>query len=145
LVVAIDTSGSMSPEELAEIGRHLRMFSDQLKITIVECDTVIQRVYRFEGTLANVAGRGGTDLRPVFEPEFLRSLHAEGVVFFTDGAGPYPATDPRIRTLWVLSKPWDFHCPWGVKARMPELAADTLSTTTGPMPAPVPPTPRTTS
>lgn len=119
LIVAIDTSGSMAPEELAEIGRHLRMFSDELKLIIVECDTVIQRVYRFEGHLPYVAGRGGTDLRPVFDRDFLRSLRADGVIYFTDGAGPYPIEDPRIRTLWVLSKPWEFRCPWGVKAWMP--------------------------
>ncbi|MFO0818375.1 MAG: VWA-like domain-containing protein [Pirellulales bacterium] len=138
LIVAIDTSGSMSPEELAEIGRHLRMFADQLKITIVECDTVIQRVYRFEGTLANVAGRGGTDLRPVFEPDFLRSQQAEGVIYFTDGAGPYPPHDPRIRTLWVLSKPWDFHCPWGVKSIMPDIAENSAPAVAPPTAPPTP-------
>jgi predicted metal-dependent peptidase len=109
----------MEPEELAEIGRHLRMFSDDLKLVIVECDTVIQRVYRFEGHLSHVMGRGGTDLRPVFDRDFLNSVRADGVIYFTDGAGPYPLEDPRIRTLWVLSKPWEFRCPWGVKAWMP--------------------------
>ncbi len=125
LIVAIDTSGSMTTEELTEIGRHLRMFSDELKITIVECDTEIQRVYRFEGQLTHVAGRGGTDLRPVFDRDFVRSLRAEGIIYFTDGAGPYLAEDPRIRTLWILSKPWEFQCPWGVKAWMPELTSST--------------------
>ena len=118
LVVAIDTSSSMDAAELAEIGRHMRLLSDRIKLTVVECDTQIQRVYPFEGVLRNVAGRGGTDLRPVFDREFLRSLRAKGVIYFTDGGGPYPAIDPGIRTLWVLSKPWDFHCPWGVKARL---------------------------
>jgi predicted metal-dependent peptidase len=56
----------------------------------------------------------------VFEWDFLRSMRADGVIYFTDGAGPYPLEDPRIRTLWVLSKPWEFRCPWGVKAWMPD-------------------------
>jgi Uncharacterized protein conserved in bacteria len=116
LVVAIDTSGSMSAEELAEIGRHLRLLSDGLRITVVECDWVIQRVYHFRDQLLDVAGRGGTDLRPVFEPSFLRPLRAEGVIYFTDGAGPYPARDPGVRTLWVLPKPSEFACTWGTKA-----------------------------
>jgi predicted metal-dependent peptidase len=119
LLVAIDTSGSMSTEELADIARQLVLLERLVDITVVECDAAIQRVYPFTGSLREVAGRGGTDLRPVFAAEFLRQHRPDGVVYFTDGAGPYPAEEPGVRTLWVLTKPWDFACPWGEKAHMP--------------------------
>jgi predicted metal-dependent peptidase len=118
LLVAIDTSGSMTTAELTEIGRQLQPLSDLVKITVVECDVVIQRVYPFAGRLGDVMGRGGTDLRPVFAPEFLGQHRPDGIIYFTDGEGPYPPSDPGIRTLWVLSKPQAFGCPWGQKARL---------------------------
>lgn len=119
LIVALDTSGSMTSEELAEIARQLRPLSALVKMTVVECDVTIQRVSRFEGVLRDVKGRGGTDLRPIYEPEFLRKHRPDGVIYFTDGFGPYPAEDPGIKTLWVLSKPPLFSCPWGTKVCMP--------------------------
>jgi predicted metal-dependent peptidase len=80
----------------------------------------IQRVYPFEDTLPNVRGRGGTDLRPVFEPDFLAEHRPDGIVYFSDGFGPYPEEDPGVETLWVLTKWHDFPCPWGQKAIMAE-------------------------
>jgi predicted metal-dependent peptidase len=118
LIVAIDTSGSMSSEELTEVSRQLLPISSLVRLTVVECDAAIQRVYPFTDTIREFAGRGGTDLRPVFEPSFLRAYRPDGVVYFTDGFGPYPEKDPGIRTLWILTKPWKFSCPWGQRAMM---------------------------
>jgi predicted metal-dependent peptidase len=116
LLVAIDTSMSMSERELAEISKQLQRVSEHARITIAECDVEVTRVYPFEGALAAVKGRGGTDFRPVFEPALL--AHHDGVVFFTDGQGPFPEQPPRVPVLWVLTKPLDFECPWGDRARM---------------------------
>ena len=41
---------------------------------------------------------------------------ADGVVYFTDGQGPFPAQPPAVPTLWVLSKEEPFACPWGARA-----------------------------
>jgi len=118
LLAAIDTSGSMSGAELSEIAAHLRVLHGLARITVVECDARIQRVYPFEGRLDSVAGRGGTDFRPVFEPAFLADHDPDGIIYFSDGWGPYPEDEPRVRTLWVLTKPWQFDCPWGDKAEL---------------------------
>ncbi len=117
MLVAIDTSGSMSAEELTEIARQLRRLDRLVRFTVVECDAAIQRVYPFEGRLTDVAGRGGTDLRPIFDPQLLREHRPEGVIYFTGCVrmGPYPPEDPGIRTLWVLTKEFPFGCPWGKK------------------------------
>lgn len=119
LLVAIDTSASVSYEELLEIARHLQLLHALAAITIVECDVVIQRVYPFQGKLNAVQGRGGTDLRPVFADEMLRQYRPDGIVYFTDGYGPYPEEAPAVPTLWVLTvdpEQHPFDCPWGEKA-----------------------------
>ena len=123
LLVAVDTSMSMSSAELEEIGRQLATLAEHARITVVECDAEITRVYPFAGTLGDVAGRGGTDLRPVFEPDFLAAHRPQGVVYFTDGDGPLPETAPALPVLWILTKPLDFACPFGSRALLVRKAA----------------------
>jgi predicted metal-dependent peptidase len=118
LMVAVDTSGSMTTDELNEIAGELRRLGKLARFTVVECDTIIHRVYPFEGAFADAAGRGGTDLRPVFEPAFLAEHGPDGVVYFTDGEGPYHAHPPGVPVLWVLTKDWPFRCPWGQQTLM---------------------------
>ncbi len=118
LIVAIDTSLSMSEGELSEIARQLRPISELAQLTIVECDTEVARTYPFRGPLEQVKGRGGTDLRPVFAPAFLRAHGADGVVYFTDGEGPHPEQEPALPVLWMLTKPSSFACPWGARAKL---------------------------
>lgn len=118
LLVAIDTSLSMTTNELAEVSRQLARVAEHAQITIAECDTEITRVYPFTGAITEVAGRGGTDLRPVFEPPFLGAQKVEGVIYFTDGEGPYPEVAPIVPVLWVLTKAGGFGCTWGERARL---------------------------
>jgi len=118
LLVVLDTSLSMTVSELAEVARQLQPMSAHARLTIVECDAAISRVYPFRGGLTGVKGRGGTDLRPVFEPSFLRAHAADGVVYFTDGDGPHPVSPPAVPVLWMLTKPSDFGCPWGARGRL---------------------------
>ncbi len=118
LLVAIDTSLSMTAAELAEVTRQLASLAEHARLTVAECDVEIARVYAFEGALADVGGRGGTDLRPVFEEGFLGERKVDGVIYFTDGEGPFPDAAPRVPVLWVLTKPGSFGCPWGQRARL---------------------------
>ncbi len=119
LLVAIDTSMSMTRAELDEINRQLRPMSELAKLVVVECDVVIHRVAPFDGTLRTLTGRGGTDLRPVFEPALRKTWNADGIVYFTDGQGPFPAEPPDVPVLFILTKPDAFKCPWGTRALFP--------------------------
>jgi predicted metal-dependent peptidase len=113
LLVAIDTSLSMTRHELEEIARQLVVLSERAHVTIAECDVAVSRVYPFAGKIENVVGRGGTDLRPVFDPEILGAHDIDGVVYFTDGDGPFAREPAPVPTLWVLTKPHEFRCSWG--------------------------------
>jgi predicted metal-dependent peptidase len=119
VLVVIDTSLSVTPKELTAIAAELSSLQQFAKLTIIECDRKIQRIYPFEGTLHTVQGRGGTDLRPPFAAEVLAAHRPFAIVYFTDGEGPFPDQAPGIRTLWVLTKGEDdFECRWGKRVVM---------------------------
>ena len=82
---------------------------------VAECDATVQRQYPYRGQIRDVLGRGGTDFRPLFERELWRQHQADAIVYFTDGAGRWPAADPGIRTIWALTAGCaeSFGCPWG--------------------------------
>ncbi|MCU0658684.1 MAG: VWA-like domain-containing protein [Polyangiaceae bacterium] len=118
LLVALDTSASVETPMLEEIGAQLRELAHLTRFVVAECDAQVHRVYRFPGRLDAVMGRGGTDLRPIFEPTFLKQHQAQGVVYFTDGLGPFPERPPPMPVLWVLSGRDPFPCPWGQQVRL---------------------------
>lgn len=118
VLCVIDTSASMTRGELEEIARQLAVLSPRARVTVAECDASIARVYPFTGALPAVVGRGGTDLRPVFEPGFLATVRPDGLVYFTDGEGPFPERPPAIPVLWVLTRDGHFACPWGLRAAL---------------------------
>lgn len=109
IVVAIDTSGSMSDEDLQRI--MVKVFdiigSRKCQVTIIECDAQIQRVYRaysVKDVSFNVQGRGGTSFIPVIEYINSNRYFRDAIlIYFTDGMGecslPRPLT---LRTMWVL-------------------------------------------
>lgn len=109
VLVAVDTSGSMTPEELAEVvGEVGGLLRRGLRVACVWCDTDIHHAQWISNTAAlkRMPGRGGTDLRPPFARAVLDEFRPELLVYFTDGHGPAPAEAPRgVHVLWVLTGP----------------------------------------
>ena len=109
IVVAIDTSGSMSNEDLERI--MVEIFdiigSRKCEVTIIECDAEIQRVYKacsVKDVSFDIQGRGGTSFVPVIEYVNANRYFRDAIlIYFTDGMGdrsiPRPLT---LRTMWVL-------------------------------------------
>ena len=64
VLAVIDSSGSLSAGSLELIDAELAGLARRHEVTVVECDRVIQRVYKHRGRLETVQGRGGTDLCP---------------------------------------------------------------------------------
>ena len=121
LLVALDTSQSMDDATIQMLAQEIALLAALANITVVECDESIRRVYDYNGDIRSVCGRGGTDFRPVFVPEFLQKHRPDGVVYLTDGDGKWPLQDPRIKTLWVLTGDAErFGCPWGRRVSLIE-------------------------
>ena len=110
LVVAIDTSGSMDSVDLRksmnEIFEILKV--SRHKVTIIECDAAIQRVYelyRPSDMKTVFKGRGGTRFSPVFGYIREKDLRNALLVYFTDGAGEELLDEKPVNknTLWILT------------------------------------------
>lgn len=124
IVCAFDTSGSMSDDDLKyclnEVFNIIKVY-EGYKVTIIECDAEIQRVYQAK-SMADVEtkmrGRGGTAFTPVinyingekpydnptkypYAGKFKDAL----MIYFTDGYGEYEIPKPKTyRNLWVVLK-----------------------------------------
>lgn len=108
IAVAIDTSGSI--DELT-----LQLFWSEIigiqksgaKITIIECDCEIQKVWELnrKSEIPKLKGGGGTSFDPVFNwLNKNRNLGIGGCVYFTDGYGAKPTIKPNCSVLWALYK-----------------------------------------
>lgn len=105
-LVAIDTSGSVSDEEVLEFFNEIHhMHKTGTQVTVVECDAVIQRVYDYNGKLENITvkGRGGTDFEPVFKYLFENRNKFNNLIYLTDGECNAPQTQVMKPILWVHS------------------------------------------
>ncbi len=118
VVAIIDTSGSITPENLEKIDGELRRLSHWHPVHVVECDCKVHRVFAYRGGLENVKGRGGTDFRPPLEPAFLRPLRPGLVIYFTDGEGEAPQRAPPYPLIWCLVPGGKSPATWGRVIRM---------------------------
>ena len=108
VLVGVDTSGSVSNEELAEFFHEMHHMSKTgTEIVVVQCDTAISNISKYrkpEDGKIKVHGRGGTDFTPVVDYFNENSKKFSCLIYFTDGEAPNPQTPPKGRALWVLSR-----------------------------------------
>lgn len=103
IAFAIDTSGSMSDEEIVDCLKELQAIKQiyNATITVIECDAEIHKVYdlsKFTKVQTDVKGRGGTAFTPVFE--YLKDKKCDVLIYATDLCGDSPAR-PRFKTIWL--------------------------------------------
>lgn len=105
ILVAIDTSGSVSNEELHEFVSELTyMYKTGTQIHVLECDARIQREYDYKpGCITGVAGRGGTRFEPVIDYYREHYKLYETLVYLTDGGANINLDVPGNNMLWVIS------------------------------------------
>ena len=109
IVVAIDTSGSVSDNMIAEIFNEIFEILAKRKhdITVIECDSKVQRVYKAKNPSEikmKVRGRGGTMFTPVINHINKDKYYRDALlIYFTDGYGEYEIPRPRTyRNIWVV-------------------------------------------
>ena len=105
MLLAIDTSGSVSDTELAEFMNEIHhIYKAGVDITVVQCDTSIKSIEPYKGkNEINVLGRGGTEFDPVLDYYNANLKKYTSLVYFTDGEC-YTSVKPRSKVLWVLSE-----------------------------------------
>jgi predicted metal-dependent peptidase len=112
IVFAIDTSGSMTQEDIADIAAEVRSLRDTFhsKLTVIQSDAAIHSIEGYEAddptpipSKMTAVGRGGTDFRPVFE--FVKNSDdaTQLVIYATDGFGSFPERAPEVPCLWMLT------------------------------------------
>ena len=114
LTCAIDTSGSMGPDELGEVINELNFLSrtGYYPIELIHCDTQITKIETYTGKNEIIChGRGGTCFLPVLEYMRDEKSTKEGLtptlIFFTDGFGENPADEgftKKFKTIWVVTR-----------------------------------------
>ncbi len=118
LLVGVDTSASMSVEVLAHIHQELQVLARYAQVTVAECDAAVQRVYPLRAT-EEMLGGGDTNFHPLFALSDSGRRTFDGILYFTDGKGAWPAAAPALPVLWVLTNNHAFDCPWGTVVRLP--------------------------
>lgn len=104
VLVAVDTSGSVSNAELMEFFSEINhIYKAGVAVTIIECDTKINDIYKYTGKFkGSVVGRGGTDFTPPVEYYNNNKNKFTTLVFFTDGYAPVECK-PFKQMMWVIS------------------------------------------
>lgn len=105
LLLAIDTSGSVSDSELKEFMNEIHhIYKTGVDITIIQCDTRIVSIEPYKGKFEiKVKGRGGTLFDPVLEYFNANNKRFNSLIYFTDGEC-YAHVKPKNPVLWVLSE-----------------------------------------
>jgi predicted metal-dependent peptidase len=111
IVIVIDTSGSISSNEIAEFVSEINGIKGQLsaRITLLACDASLDEAgpWVFEPweeiTLPEkFNGGGGTSFIPPFEWLEQQDIQPELLIYFTDAEGRFPEPEPAVDTLWLV-------------------------------------------
>jgi predicted metal-dependent peptidase len=108
VVVAIDTSGSVTQNELTEMLTEIEDIRDTFKpnkLTIIDCDAEIHNVYNIE-KYDNILelefhGNGGTDFQPVIE--YCNEINPEVLIYFTDLYADDVTNTGEYPILWICT------------------------------------------
>ena len=109
VLVAVDTSGSISDKELNVFISTLYRHAHRLDMDLIFCDAGVSDVLQLQGlSLEEVKNRilkirpkggGGTDYRPVFEHYFRHATKYRLLIYFTDLWCDFPERHPP-KILW---------------------------------------------
>lgn len=104
ILVALDTSGSVSNKELLEFMQEVHhIYKTGADVTVVQADAAIQHIAPYDPKKEyTIFGRGGTSFDPVVDYYNVNKTKYTCLVYLTDGEAPAP---DRVlgRVLWALS------------------------------------------
>lgn len=125
VTVAIDTSGSISAQELDEFCAEVDLLKGQIRarITLLPCDARLAEgaPWRFEPWEAfrspqTLKGGGGTSFIPVFQWIDQADQQPNLLVYFTDAEGVFPPQPPPYPVIWLVKG--RSPVPWGQRIQL---------------------------
>ncbi len=125
LVVAVDTSGSVSAEEIGEFVSEVNGLKGQMRarVTLLSCDQeIVGEPREFAPWEALVVDAGslqggrGTSFVPVFEWIGQQDSRPDLLLYFTDGEGRFPELEPPFPVVWLVKGRQPV--PWGQRIQL---------------------------
>ncbi len=125
VAVAIDTSGSIDNEEIAEFMAEVNAIKGQVRarVLLLACDSEMDKdaPWVFEpweefGPPRHFNGGGGTRFDPVFEWLERQDRQPNLLVYFTDAKGHFPRAEPTFPTVWLVKG--RAPVPWGQRIQL---------------------------
>lgn len=125
LCVALDTSGSIGAEELAQFVSEVDAIKGQIRarVTLHACDERLdpRGPWEFQHWEAialpqEIGGGGGTRFVPVFE--WIEATHRwpDVLLYFTDAEGEFPRRAPPFPVIWLVKGRGGV--PWGERIQL---------------------------
>jgi predicted metal-dependent peptidase len=111
VVVVLDTSGSVTQDELREFLTEIDALKAQVRaeVTLHACDDKLDQAGPWRYAMweamqlpAEISGGGGTDFRPAFEWVEREHLNPDLLVYFTDAEGQFPVHEPSFPVAWLV-------------------------------------------
>jgi predicted metal-dependent peptidase len=125
ICVVLDTSGSISEQEIDEFMSEIDAIKGQLRARILlhACDTALagDGPWLFEPwdefrLPTTIQGGGGTDFSPIFEWISSRGREPDLLLYFTDAQGEFPPVEPAYPVLWLVKG--KAPVPWGQRIQL---------------------------
>ena len=108
IVIAIDTSGSVTDEELVEMLSEIQDIRDIYKpesLTVIDCDAKIHNVFKVDkhDNILDIkfTGGGGTDFNPVID--YCNNLQPQLLIYFTDLYANDITEDTTYPIMWICN------------------------------------------
>ncbi len=125
ITIAIDTSGSISQDEINEFVSEVNAIKSNIRasITLIACDDSIDNklIWRFEPWdelkfPESLGGGKGTNFIPVFN--YIESQDSTNsiLIYFTDAMGKFPEFEPNYPVIWLVKGKEDV--PWGSRIQL---------------------------
>ena len=125
IAIAIDTSGSISRNEINEFVSEIDALKGQMRarVTLLACDSDLAKgcPWVFEPWEdftfpESIKGGGGTSFTPVFDWAYKQDKIPDILVYFTDADGEFPKVEPDFDVLWLVKG--KSKTPWGQRIQL---------------------------
>jgi predicted metal-dependent peptidase len=125
VTVALDTSGSISDEDMRQFVTEIDAIKSQVRarVTLHACDSelaeggpwVFEPWEEFQ-LPRQFNGGGGTAFAPIFDWVEQSDMHPDLLIYFTDAQGVIPSREPPYPVVWLVKGKSSI--PWGQRVQL---------------------------